>query len=281
MSNIIDAIYTLLSNKQTQIKEYQNVHNRINSVGDSLENFVADLFCGSVNETDKQARLKRHSEIFSYIGNNSNPPDFMLKNGDAIEVKKIENFNSALALNSSYPKAKLYSNSSMITLHCKECEAWNEKDMIYSVGVMSKNYLKSLVFVYGEDYAASSEIYERIKNTIKSGVESINGVEFTITNELGRVNRVDPLGITYLRIRGMWHIQNPLKTFEYVYKRDESKKFSFMSIINDEKFSSFENRNKLLNLINKTYGAKISDVLIKNPNNPAKLKSAKLITYEF
>jgi type-2 restriction enzyme ngoPII len=281
MSNIIDAIYTLLSNKQTQIKEYQNVHNRINSVGDSLENFVADLFYGSVNETDKQARLKRHNEIFSYIGNNSNPPDFMLKNGDAIEVKKIENFNSALALNSSYPKAKLYSNSSMITSHCKECEAWNEKDMIYAVGVMSKNYLKSLVFVYGEDYAASSEIYERIKNTIKSGVESINGVEFAITNELGRVNRVDPLGITYLRIRGMWHIQNPLKTFEYVYKRDESKKFSFMSIINDEKFSSFENRNKLLNLINKTYGAKISDVLIKNPNNPAKLKSAKLITYEF
>ena len=255
MSNIIDAIYTLLSNKQTQIKEYQNVHNRINSVGDSLENFVADLFYGSVNETDKQARLKRHNEIFSYIGNNSNPPDFMLKNGDAIEVKKIENFNSALA--------------------------WNEKDMIYAVGVMSKNYLKSLVFVYGEDYAASSEIYERIKNTIKSGVESINGVEFAITNELGRVNRGDPLGITYLRIRGMWHIQNPLKTFEYVYKRDESKKFSFMSIINDEKFSSFENRNKLLNLINKTYGAKISDVLIKNPNNPAKLKSAKLITYEF
>ena len=88
MSNIIDAIYTLLSNKQTQIKEYQNVHNRINSVGDSLENFVADLFYGSVNETDKQARLKRHNEIFSYIGNNSNPPDFMLKNGDAIEVKR-------------------------------------------------------------------------------------------------------------------------------------------------------------------------------------------------
>lgn len=163
MSNIIDAICTLLSNKQTQIKEYQNVHNRINSVGDSLENFVADLFCGSVNETDKQAKLKCQSEIFSYIGNNSNPPDFMLKNGDAIEVKKIENFNSALALNSSYPKAKLYSNSSMITSHCKECEAWNEKDMIYAVGVMSKNYLKSLVFVYGEDYAASSEIYERIK----------------------------------------------------------------------------------------------------------------------
>lgn len=54
-----------------------------------------------------------------------------------------------------------------------------------------------------------------------------------------------------------------------------------MSIINDEKFSSFENRNKLLNLINKTYGAKISDILIKNPNNPAKLKPAKLITYEF
>ncbi|CAD7288904.1 hypothetical protein LMG7974_01215 [Campylobacter majalis] len=281
MPNIIDAICTLLTNKQTQIKEYQNTHNRINSVGDSLENFIADLFCDTLKEVDEQVRLKRKSEVFSYLGNNSNPPDFMLKNGDAIEVKKIENFNSALALNSSYPKAKLYANSPMITSFCKECEEWEQKDMIYAVGVTSKNHIKSLVFVYGEDYAASSEIYEHIKSTIKSGVESIGGVEFAATNELGRVNKVDPLGITYLRICQMWHMQNPLKTFEYIYKRDESKEFSFMCIINDEKFHSFTNCDKLLNLINQMHGAKISDVLIKNPNNPAILKPAKLITYEF
>ena len=169
----------------------------------------------------------------------------------------------------------------MITSFCKECEEWNEKDMIYAVGVMNKERINSLVFIYGEDYAASSEIYERIKTTIKNGVESIKNVEFAATNELGRVNRVDPLGITYLRIRGMWHIQNPLKAFEYVYKRDESKTFSFMCIINDEKFSLFANSDKLLNLISQTSGAKISNIYIKNPNNPAKLKSAKLITYEF
>lgn len=281
MSNIIDAMCTLLSNKQIQIKEYQNIHNRINSIGDSLENFISDLFCDTLFETDEQERLKKRSQVFSYIGNNANPPDFMLKNGDAIEVKKIENFNSTIALNSSYPKVKLSVNSPMITTACKTCEKWKQKDMIYAVGVINSNNVKSLNFIYGEDYAASAEIYERIKLTIKNGVESIEGVEFAKTKELGRVNKVDPLGITYLRIRSMWHIENPLKVFEYAFKRDESKEFSFMCIINNKKFNSFSNKNKLLNLIQKNDQAKISDILIKDPDNPAITKAAKLIIYEF
>ena len=63
----------------------------------------------------------------------------MLRNGDAIEVKKIESLSSALALNSSYPKHKLYCNSSMISTACREAEQWSEKDMIYAVGVVEKN----------------------------------------------------------------------------------------------------------------------------------------------
>lgn len=62
--------------------------------------------------------------MFSYIGNQNNPPDSMLRNGDAIEVKKIESKKAALALNSSYPKAKLYADSPMINKECRECEKW-------------------------------------------------------------------------------------------------------------------------------------------------------------
>ena len=54
--------------------------------------------------------LEKYSEVFSYLGNTSNPPDMIIKDGDAIEVKKIEGFNT-LMLNSSYPKQKLYSSS--------------------------------------------------------------------------------------------------------------------------------------------------------------------------
>ncbi len=54
-------------------------------------------------------------------------------------------------------------------------------------------------------------IYQTIKSRIKQGVETIEGVEFTETKELGKIKKVDPLGITDLRVRGMWHIQSPFK----------------------------------------------------------------------
>ena len=38
---------------------------------------------------------------------------------------------SQIALNSSYPKDKLYADSPMITQECRECENWREKDIIY------------------------------------------------------------------------------------------------------------------------------------------------------
>jgi hypothetical protein len=104
-------------------------------------------------------------------------------------------------------------------------------------------------------------------------------VEFSETNELGRVNRVDPLGITYLRIRGMWGIDNPMKAFSYVYSRSNNGAFNFMALINHEKYKSFENTGELEQLAKKTDGLNISDVEIKTPDNPAVLKHAKLITF--
>ncbi len=279
MANIIDAIINLIENPILELKEYYSNRNRANSVGDALEEYVKDLLCDTFDVIDEAQRVKIQSEIFSYLGNNSNPPDMMLKAGDAIEVKKIENFNSALALNSSYPKTKLYADSPMISKACKECEDWDSKDLIYVVGVVNKNQLNSLSFTYGIDYAADKETYEKIKTVIKTGVESIDGVEFSKTKELGRVNKVDPLGITYLRVRGMWGIENPFNVFNYVFKQDNKNKFNFMAIINEEKWATFNNTSNLLAVIEKVPLANISDIEIKDPNNPAKLKSCKLITF--
>jgi hypothetical protein len=153
--------------------------------------------------------------VFSYLGNANNPPDLILKNGDAIEVKKIESLNSQIALNSSYPKSKLFSDDPMITDACRNCEenTWIEKDLIYTIGVTEKGRLKLVWFIYGDCYAAEKQVYERVKTAICDGIRQISGIEFTKTKELGRVNNVDPLGITYLRIRGMWGIENPIKVF--------------------------------------------------------------------
>ncbi len=279
MTNIIDAIINLVTNPKFELKAYSESHNRANNMGEALEEYVKDIFAGTVNEKDENVRNQKLSEVFSYLGNQNNPPDSMLRGGDAIEVKKIESNDSSLALNSSYPKAKLYCDSPMIKKDCRICEKWDVKDMIYAVGVVDANNLKSLALVYGNDYCAEKSVYEQIKSVIKNGVESISGVEFSETKELGRVNRVDPLGITYLRVRGMWGIENPFSVFNYIYKRDYSKDFNFMALINDEKYYSFNNYNKIEELCEYIPSLHIKNVKIKNPNNPAQLKSAKLITF--
>ena len=275
MRNIIDAIKTLATRNITVLDFSQTGKNRINAAGYSLEEYVKNLFADSfdLSETEK---LKHWSETFSYLGNDANPPDMMLKNGDAIEVKKIESRDAALALNSSYPKHTLSSSNPMISNACRAVENWTEKAIIYAVGVVNDSKLKSLCMVYGSDYCASDDCYSRIRQRIKNGVETIEGFEFAPTRELGRINRVDPLGITYLRIRGMWHIENPWKVFSYVYQRNLYADFNFMCIINEHKWRQLENRESLNNCAN----LKISDVKIKNPNNPAKLVGAKLISYE-
>lgn len=117
MSNILKAFISIVNNPITELAEHYDGRNRINNVGKALEVFVQDAFAGTINETDEVTRLEKLSEIFSYEGNQNNPPDLILK-------------NSAIALNSSYPKAKLYADSPMITKACKECEVWEEKDII-------------------------------------------------------------------------------------------------------------------------------------------------------
>lgn len=274
--NIINAIYNLVNHPVTEVVSYYAGKNRANNAGDALEEYVKDLFADTFH-MDEKNRIARMSTVFSYLGNNSNPPDAMLRDGDAIEIKKIESNNAALALNSSYPKHKLYSTSSMISNACRTAEAWNEKDMIYVVGVVQNNRIKHLCMVYGLDYCASEACYSRIKETIKNGVHTIPGIEFSETRELGHVNKVDPLGITYLRVRGMWGIENPWTVFSYVYQRDLSKGFTFMCIINDEKWNTFGNTELIETIRNPNFS--IESVCIKDPDNPANLVKAKLMSF--
>jgi len=274
--NVLTAISNIVTNQIGELKDFYESRNRANSMGEALGNYIKDIFANTLLESNEKVRVEKLSKTFSYQGNQNNPPDMIIRNGDAIEVKKIENPRSALALNSSYPKAKLYANSRMISAACRNCEEWVKKDIIYSVGVVNKNQLSKLFFVYGVDYAASAEVYERIKSVISIGVNSIPDVEFGETKELGRVNKVDPLGITYLRIRGMWGIENPAKVFSYVYTPSDND-FEFVAVINTEKYYSFssDDRISLEKLIDDCFS--ISDVKIKDPDNPSNMKDAKLI----
>ncbi|ACZ12736.1 NgoPII family restriction endonuclease [Sulfurospirillum deleyianum] len=282
MTNILSAFRTIISNYQTNVQHVTNGSNRANNMGDGLEAFIKDAFANTFNETNEQTKLEVFSRIYSYSGNKNNPPDLILQNSDAIEIKKLESASTAIALNSSYPKAKLFSNSTMITTACRTCEAWSEKDMLYAIGNVPKttNQLKSLWLVYGDCFCADKEVYERIQQTISSGITSIPNVEFTQTNELGKVKKVDPLGITDLRIRGMWHIENPTKIFNYLYHYDETATFQLICLMKKEKYEALplEDRNAIENLSN--LHVTLSDIRIKNPNNPIQLMDGKLLVFK-
>ena len=274
--NIINAIINLVSNPVIKVAATYKSKNRANSVGDALEEYVKDLFAGTF-DASKKARIIKWNQVFSYLGGSNSPPDAMLKEGDAIEVKKIES-DSQIALNSSYPKHKLYCDDSKIAKKCKQAEQWNEKDIIYIVGIVNNGLLKSLCMVYGLDYCASKECYESLLNRIKDGVVSITDVDFCSTKEIAHINKVDPLKITYMRVRGMWGIENPWHVFDYVYERDNDAEFNFMCIINEDKWKTFANTKDLEKLSLSDESLKISDVKIQDPDNPAVLNKAKLIT---
>ena len=117
-SNILIAIKNLVESPVIELTSHYSGRNRANGVGDALEKYIKDLFANTLSCNDDYCRMQTYNEIFSYTGNQNNPPDIILKNGDAIEVKKVQGNANALALNSSYPKSKLYSDSTMITSNC-------------------------------------------------------------------------------------------------------------------------------------------------------------------
>jgi len=280
MSNIIQAFINIVNSYQQDITSITTGNNRANNMGEGLENYIKDMFASAYNIENESLKLEKLSEIYSYQGNKNNPPDLMLKNSDAIEIKKLESKNSAIALNSSYPKARLYANSPMITNACRECESWGVKDMLYTIGYTNQSTLKSLWLVYADCFCADKETYERIKNTISKGITSIGDVEFTKTKELGKVKKVDPLGITDLRIRGMWHIENPNKTFSYIYNYDDNKEFQLIALLQKDKYDSLPQTDRVQIEAFVDNKISIKDVKIKNPNNPVQLIDAKLLIFK-
>lgn len=276
-TNILNAINGIIENQVYSIEKYKALSYkiRINNTGEALENLVKDALCGDFNlEADK--RIAVQSEYFSYLGNQNNPPDLIIRGGDAFEVKKIESNEGNIALNSSFPKDKLYKSSPMITDACKNCEEnWSEKDICYIIGCIDKSQkIKSLWFIYGDCYCAKPQIYANVKETITNSINEL-GIELSDTNEIAKVKKIDPLGITDLRVRGMWGIKHPSKVFDYITTKNSNSYVKALML--KKKFDAFDELSKA-KLAEK---CDIKNVKIQDPNNPAKLLDAILIQYEF
>jgi hypothetical protein len=284
-TNILKAIQVVVDNGIPNVIDFYRSVNRINSVGDALELFAKDIFADSVNIVDLNKKEEKHRQVFSWGGNANNPPDFMIKGGDAVEVKKITSTKARIALNSSYPSAKLFASNPLLLSECRNCEDWKEKDIIYIIGCIdgknTEQTLSSLWLIYGDCYAANKECYERIKRTIIDGIQDIQGVELSPTNELARVNKVDPLGITNLRVRGMWDIAHPSTLYKHLEISLNRKSFQMIVLMSKTKYDSCPSDDRdEIEMLAKQGAIEIRNIDIKSPNNTMQSIAAKLFVYE-
>lgn len=280
-NNVLRAILNIASFKNNDLKSYASTYlNRINAVGEQLEFYIKDAVASSFN-LPQNKKEEEYSKVFSWLGNQNHPPDLIIKYSDAFEIKKIEGLKSSLALNSSPPKNKLRAEDIRITADCRKCDGgnWKEKELFYAIGNVKDGVIKYLFFVQGNCYAADHQVYDKIHEPIKKEVDSVLdtlGLEKGETVELGKVRRVDPLGITELRIRGMWSIENPLNVFEDLCKIGKDT-FHLFALMRKEKYSSFPKQDT--KDLEANTDISIKDVKIRDPNNPANPIEAKLIIY--
>ena len=214
MSNSLRALINLIERSDFKVRGTNLSGNRMNSQGISFEDYIEAIFCGR----------NSYEDTFAFKGDANHPPDFILKGGDAIEVKKHESgrtstTKSDIALNSSHPRSYLYSDDEKITTKCKDCEKWDKKHMLYIIGSVDKtsDEIEYIWFVYGDCFAADREYYKGIENAIKEHLINIKykNLEMELDgNELGKSKTIDPLEITDLRIRGMYQLTNPYKLFK-------------------------------------------------------------------
>lgn len=268
--DITNVLKNLVAVKNNNLKDLYSSGKRINKMGEGLETYVKDAFCNTFNMTSEENKKNAYNQVFSYQGTTSRPPDFMIKEGDAFEIKKIESEGANIQLNSSYPKRILTRDDPKLSKKCRECEEWTSKDMWYTIGYVKDSRVKRLWFIDGACYAADSQVYESYFNRMSAIIEKGFGDASSKTKELGRLNSVDPLGLSNLRIRPMWIMKNPIHIFENIVGKASEHEFSCIAVMRKEKWTAGELK-----------GIAISEHKIPSPNHPTKLMDVVIakVTY--
>ena len=288
--NIIDAIISLCDLKDLSVKADGESKNRINGMGAPFEAFGKKLFAGAFDKTPAEC-LALIVKEFSYLGEQNNPPDAMIRGGDAIEFKKLAKYNTnSLQLNSLFPKHSLTSTSSFITKKCKDAEPWTEKDIVYVVGVVVGGLLRRMWMVYGSDYCDVLDEYlklrEAVKDVVRGKIRKLGyGMDEKSTEPARVNNRIDHLNVTNFRLRAIWEISSPWVVFKKQYQEALKcheqdfghRDFELVALINEDKWNELGNADELAK--KEKDGLGIYDVKINDPTALDNLRPAKMIIY--
>ena len=281
--NILTAIKNISDFKTNNMSEYFKDYatTQIKTVRQQMEYYVKDAISGSFKSAKDKKPTDRYNGIFSYIGSKNKPPDMIIQGGDAVVIKTIKTYRGSLTINNYPPKDRIMWNDPWIVKNCREIDGgqWNSKDVFYATGWIEKRRMKYLIFIQGSCFIPEEKVYNKkiqgLKKNIYDYLES-EGLEANRTIGLGKVNNMDPLGITDLRIKGVWRIKHPLKTFSDTFSYDKNKDFTLIALMLKNKFDSFPKKDIDALVIDNQI--EIEDVKIKNPNKPERKIEAKLIT---
>ena len=280
--NILEMISNIMGHHEADLSAYTPSSDvRVVRVGEGLEGYIKDALAGSFGASIDE-KLRKHKKAFSWQGNQVNPPDITVwenLGGDAFEIKKMRAALADLELNSSYPRDYLHSDDKMISAGCRAAENWSRKDMFYAIGHVPSSKIKCLTIIHGPCYAASRETYEKPRKLVVEGLKGgMHGIDLAQTRELGRINGVDPLRITDLRVRGMWMIRNPLVIFKEFFSYNPARpsmEFSLFAIVGAAKYASFSRASR--KKVESKEALEVKDIRVTDPNNISKSIDAKLI----
>ena len=272
--NTLRAIVNLSKCKNFDLKKTKkDVSNVVSEQGNPLEKFVRASFCGI---PDTKRNNMSSDDVFCFQGQKNHPPDAMLRNaGDAIEIKKVEGI-STIHLNSSLPKQRLYADDKMLTKKAVKCEEWKSRDMLYVIGRVTKNTVRSLFFFYGDCIFKRNEYYRDIFESAKNSLKEIEKIRQT-GNEYGTIKDVDGLGInTDMRLRPLNSFDHPLKVFSKIVQPDKNAGFSLFTIMRSSKFKSFPTESQKLAL---NSGLKHKNEHIRDPDNAGKKIAVEIFSF--
>lgn len=291
--NLADAISELAAHKYSwkfHGGSNSTYENQIQSQGSKLEEIVKDILCGVIF-SKIHLRDSLHKKYLAHEGEANNPPDAMYRGGnlgDSFEIKKIDSpSKTSLELNSSYPYSHLNKNMSRLTEAAKSCENWTKRDLFYAIGNIQwgRELGNWIWFVQGAVFVQNTEFYEKIEKDLKPAIAktlTANGLNSSQTNELGRANKIDLLKRTNLRVRGMWIVDNPTRTFADLngVNQDLNCHLVVHTLLLKNKWNNlvqYMENKELLEQLENNENYQISDVSIDDPNSLEHKIECKLI----
>ena len=281
--NILTAIKNISDFKTNNMREYfkDYASSQIKTVRQQMEYYVKDAITGSFKSVMDKKPTDRYKGAFSYIGKKNKPPDMIIQGGNALVIKTIKTYKGSFTINTSSPKDRLMWNDPWIIKNCRRIDGgqWNSKDIFYVIGWIEKRRMRYLNFIQGSCFISEEKFYNKIIHDLKKNIYNYfesKGLEAKHTIGLGKVNNMDPLGITNLRIKAVWRMKNPLKIFSDIFSFDKKQEFTLIALMLKNKFDSFPKKD--IDAIVKDNQIEVEDVKIKNPNNPVQKIEAKLIT---